>query len=178
LEHAVKLKPDICSLDIATMNSGEAAFVNPASHLRAMAEQISATGVTVELEVFDFGHARLASPLITTGAIPKSAYFQLCLSVPWGALATPTVVAEMQQLLPDGAKWSIFGIGHDQFPMAAIAAVLGGHVRVGLEDSLYVAPGRLARDNAELVEKAARMILDLGHEVATPDLARASLLGA
>ena len=178
VEHVVKLKPDICSLDVATMNFGEAAFVNPASHLRAMAEQIAAAGVTMELEVFDFGHARLASHLIATGAIPKSAYFQLCLSVPWGAPATPTVVAEMQRLLPEGAKWSAFGIGHDQFPMVAIAAILGGHVRVGLEDNLYIGPGRLARDNAELVEKAARMIADLGYEVATPDLARASLLAA
>jgi uncharacterized protein (DUF849 family) len=176
--HVVKLKPDICSLDVATMNFGEAAFVNPANHLREMAAQIAAAGVTMELEVFDFGHARLASHLIATGAIPKSAYFQLCLSVPWGAPATPTVVAELQRLLPAGAKWSAFGIGPDQFPMVATAAILGGHVRVGLEDNLYVAPGKLARDNAELVAKAARIIEDLGYEVANPGHARATLLAA
>jgi len=174
--HVVKLKPDICSLDVATMNFGEAAFVNPPNHLREMAAEIAASGVTMELEVFDLGHARLASHLIATGAIPKSAYFQLCMSVPWGAPATPGVVAEMQRLLPPGAHWSAFGIGPDQFPMVAIAAILGGHVRVGLEDNLYLAPGRLARDNAELVAKAARIIGDLGYEVATPAQSRATLL--
>ncbi|TFZ02790.1 3-keto-5-aminohexanoate cleavage protein [Ramlibacter henchirensis] len=174
--HVVRLKPDICSLDVATMNFGEAAFVNPANHLREMATDIRAAGVTMELEVFDFGHARLASHLIATGAIPTTAYFQLCMSVPWGAPGTPTVVAEMQRLLPAGARWSAFGIGPDQFPMVAIAAILGGHVRVGLEDNLYVAPGKLARDNADLVAKAARIIQDLGYEVATADQARATLL--
>jgi uncharacterized protein (DUF849 family) len=175
--HVVKLKPDICSLDVATMSFGDAVFVNPANHLREMAAQIQASGVTMELEVFDFGHARLASHLIATGAIPRSAYFQLCLSIPWGAPATPSVVAEMARLLPAGAKWSAFGIGPDQFPMVAVASILGGHVRVGLEDNLYVAPGQLARDNADLVSKAARIIGDLGYEVATPDHARANLLG-
>jgi uncharacterized protein (DUF849 family) len=175
IAHVVKLEPDICSLDVATMNFGEAAFVNPPNHLREMAAAIDACGVIMELEVFDLGHARLASHLIATGAIPTSAYFQLCLGIPWGAPATPGVVAEMQRLLPNGAHWSAFGIGPDQFPMVATAAILGGHVRVGLEDNLYVAPGRLARDNAELVAKAVRIVEDLGYEVATPDHARAAL---
>ena len=175
--HVVKLKPDICSLDVATMSFGDAVFVNPANHLREMAAQIQACGVTMELEVFDFGHARLASHLIATGAIPKSAYFQLCMSVPWGAPATPTVLAEMQRLLPPGAHWSAFGVGPEQFPTVAMAAILGGHVRVGLEDNLYVAPGMLARDNAELVTKAARIVEDFGFQVATPDYARSTLLG-
>jgi uncharacterized protein (DUF849 family) len=175
--HVLKLKPDICSLDVATMNFGEASFVNPASHLREMATAIKSCGVTMELEVFDLGHVRLASHLVGTGAIPSSAYFQLCMSVPWGAPATPTVVDEMQRLLPAGARWSAFGIGADQFPMVAIAAILGGHVRVGLEDNLYVSPGRLARDNAELVAKAARIVAELGYEVASTEQARATLLG-
>ena len=174
--HVVKLKPDICSLDVATMNFGAASFLNPTNHLCEMAAEIEACGVTMELEVFDLGHARLASHLIATGAIPKSAYFQLCLSVPWGAPGTPTVLAEMQRLLPPGAQWSAFGIGPDEFPMVASAAILGGHVRVGLEDNLYVSPGKLAPDNAALVAKAARIIEDLGYEVATPDQARATLL--
>lgn len=175
--HVVSLKPDICSLDVATMSFGDAVFINPANHLREMAAKIHASGVTMELEVFDLGHARLASHLIATGAIPKSAYFQLCMSVPWGAPATPTVLAEMQRLLPTSSHWSAFGIGPDQFPMVATAAILGGHVRVGLEDNLYVSPGKLARDNAELVAKAARIIEDLGYEVSTPDYARTTLLG-
>lgn len=176
--HVVKLKPDICSLDVATMSFGEATFVNPANHLREMAALIAQAGVVMELEVFDLGHARLASHLISTGAIPKSAYFQLCLSIPWGAPATPGVVNEMQRLLPTGSRWSAFGIGTDQFPMVATAAILGGHVRVGLEDNLYVSPGKLARNNAELVAKAARIIEDLGYTVATTDHARSTLLGA
>jgi len=175
--HVVGLKPDICSLDVATMSFGDAVFVNPTNHLREMAAQIQACGVTMELEVFDFGHARLASHLIETGVIPKSAYFQLCMSVPWGAPATPTVLAEMQRLLPPGTHWSAFGVGPEQFRMVAMAAILGGHVRVGLEDNLYVSPGKLARDNAELVAKAARIIEDIGYQVASPDDARKTLLG-
>lgn len=174
--HVLKLKPDICSLDVATMNFGDNAFINPANHLREMAALIRQAGVTMELEVFDLGHARLASHLIATGAIPASAYFQLCLAIPWGAPATAAVVSEMQRLLPPGANWSAFGIGPDQFPMVAIAAIQGGHVRVGLEDNLYAAPGRLAKDNAELVAKAARIIRELGYTVATPDQARQQLL--
>lgn len=176
IAHVIKLKPDICSLDVATMNFGEAAFINTPGHLREMAAEITASGVTMELEIFDLGHARLASHLIATGAIPKSAYFQLCMAIPWGAPATPTVVAEMQRLLPPSARWSAFGIGADQFPMVAIAAILGGNVRVGLEDNLYIAPGKLARDNAEIVEKAARIVSDLGFEIATTDQARSILL--
>lgn len=176
--HVVRLKPDICSLDVATMNFGEAAFLNPSNHLREMAALISEAGVTMELEVFDLGHARLATHLIATGAIPSRAYFQLCLAIPWGAPANPAVVAEMQRLLPNGANWSAFGIGPDQFPMVATAAILGGNVRVGLEDNLYISPGKLARDNAELVTKAARIIEDLGYQVATTAQARSALLGS
>jgi uncharacterized protein (DUF849 family) len=175
--HVLKLKPDICSLDVATMNFGDNAFINPANHLREMAALIREAGVTMELEVFDLGHARLASHLIATGAIPASAYFQLCLSIPWGAPATATVVDEMCRLLPPGSNWSAFGIGPDEFAMVAIAAIQGGHVRVGLEDNLYIAPGRLAKDNAELVAKAVRIVDELGYTVATPADARRQLLG-
>lgn len=174
--HVLKLEPDICSLDVATMNFGDYAFLNPANHLREMAALIREAGVTMELEVFDLGHARLASHLIATGALPASVYFQLCLSIPWGAPATAAVVGEMQRLLPAGANWSAFGIGSDQFPMVAIAAIQGGHVRVGLEDNLYAAPGRLARDNAELVAKAGRILDELGYTVATTAEARRQLL--
>jgi uncharacterized protein (DUF849 family) len=176
IAHVIKLKPDICSLDVATMSFGEATFVNPPNHLREMAAAISAAGVVMELEVFDLGHARLAHHLMRTGGIPPSAYFQLCMDVPWGAPASPSVVAEMVRLLPDQARWSAFGIGAAQFPMVAMASILGGHVRVGLEDNLYLAPGRLARSNAELVDKAARIICDLGYAVASPDQARTLLL--
>lgn len=178
IAHVIKLKPDICSLDVATMSFGEATFINPPNHLREMASAIDAAGVVMELEVFDLGHARLAHHLMATGGIPQSAYFQLCMAIPWGAPASPSVVAEMVRLLPAQARWSAFGIGPDQFPMVAIASILGGHVRVGLEDNLYLAPGRLARNNAELVEKAARIITDLGYAVATPDQARSILLAA
>ena len=173
--HVLALRPDICSLDVATMNMGEYAFVNVSKHLRAMAALIRSAGVLPELEVFDLGHVRLASHLIAQGDLELPGYFQLCMGVTWGAPATPEALALMRSLLPDGATWSAFGVGREQFPMVAAAATLGGNVRVGLEDNLYLEPGRLAQNNAELVAKAARIVRDLGFEVATPQDALSSL---
>lgn len=176
IEHILKLKPDICSLDVATMNVGDAVFANPVPHLKLMAEGIRKSGVIMELEVFDLGHVRLAQHLMQSGALPRNCYFQFCLAVPWGAPATPEVLASMRNMLPDETTWSAFGIGPDQFPMVAVSAVMGGHVRVGLEDNLYVAHRQLAKSNAELVSKAARIVRDLGFEVAAASEARETLL--
>lgn len=173
--HVEALKPEICSLDVATMNFGEHAFVNVPGHLREMAARITEAGVKPELEVFDLGHIRLARRLLDDGDLPSPPFFQLCLGVPWGAPASARVMELMRDLLPDGALWSAFGIGPHQFPMVAEAVRLGGQVRVGLEDNLYLERGVLAESNAALVERAVEIVREAGGRPATPVRARAML---
>jgi uncharacterized protein (DUF849 family) len=170
--HVEELRPEICSLDVATMNFGENAFVNVPKHLRDMAGRAKASGVKPELEVFDTGHVELAKKLIADGHIDTPPLFQLCLGIPYGAPATPESMIHLRNLLPEGAVWSAFGISRHEFPMVALAVMLGGNVRVGLEDNLYLSHGELAPSNAALVEKAAGIIETMGAEVATPAEAR------
>jgi uncharacterized protein (DUF849 family) len=175
VEHVLALKPEVCSLDVATMNFGEHAFVNVPRDLRRMAELIRRSGAKPELEVFDLGHVRLACELVAKGVIDSPPLFQLCLGVPWGAPATPQTMLLMRDQLPSGAIWAGFGISRSQFSMAAQAVLLGGHVRVGLEDNLYLEQGKLAPGNAALVERAVRIVEALGERAATPAEARAIL---
>jgi 3-dehydrocarnitine:acetyl-CoA trimethylamine transferase len=172
MQHIADLLPDICTLDVATLNFGEHAMVNVPKHLRAMADRAKELGVTPELEVFDSGHVLLAKQLIKEGHLKSPALFQLCLGIPWGAPATPEGMAFMKSLLPEDAMWSAFGISRGEFPMVAQATMLGGHTRVGLEDNLYMARGELAKSNAQLVERAVQIIESIGGEVADPSEAR------
>jgi uncharacterized protein (DUF849 family) len=175
VEHILKLKPDICSLDVATMNFPQYAFVNLPKQLEEMAILIQEAGVKPELEVFDLGHAWLARSMVEKGIIKGTPLFQLCMGVPWAAPGTPENMIAMRNTLPPGALWAAFGISANQFPMVAQAAVLGGHVRVGLEDNLYIAKGQLASGNAQLVERAVQIVENLGSQVASPAEARALL---
>ena len=176
VQHVLELRPEICTLDIATMNFGNRAFVNVPDHLVKMATLVEEAGVKPELEVFDLGHVRLARHLIETQGIFQAPLFQLCLGVPWGASADTESLLQMKRYLPEGARWSAFGISRAQFPIVAQSVILGGHVRVGLEDNLYLAKGELAPGNAALVKRAVNIIKSIGGDVATPDEAR-SILG-
>ncbi|MBM3517218.1 MAG: 3-keto-5-aminohexanoate cleavage protein [Alphaproteobacteria bacterium] len=177
--HILALRPEICSLDVATMNSGgvrsDSMFLNSPGHLRVMAEAIRDAGVKPELEVFEPGHILLAREMIEHGLIEEPPFFQLCLGVEWGTPATPQAMEFMSRLLPPGAQWAAFGIARQSFPMAAQSVLLGGHVRVGLEDNLYLDRGMLAPSNAALVEKATKLVELLGESVASPDEARAMM---
>jgi len=170
--HVEELTPDLCSLDVATMNFGEQAFLNVPSHLRVMAERIGKAGVIAELEVFEPGHIRLARQLIDDGWVDGPGLFQICLGIEWSQPATPEAMIYMRSLLPGDCAWFSFGIGATQFPMAAQAVLLGGHVRVGLEDNLYLSKGVLAPSNAALAERSVAIIEALGHPVATVAQAR------
>jgi uncharacterized protein (DUF849 family) len=173
LRHIEKLKPEICSLDVATMNFGPHVFMNTPIHLAEMAKRARAAGAKPEIEVFDLGHIELAKKLIGDGLIAAPPLFQLCLGIAYGAPATPEAMLAMRNFLPPGAIWSAFGISRANFPMAAQTVILGGHVRVGLEDNLYIDQGKLAPSNAALVERAVRIIEALGDRVASPTEARA-----
>mgnify|MGYP001255367809 CR=1 FL=1 len=176
LEHIELLKPEICTLDCGTMNFGDsnAVVVQTPNILRAMARRIQELGVKPEMEVFDTGHLWFAKQLVSEGLIDEPPMFQLCLGIPWGAPADTRTMAHMAQQLPTGAIWAGFGISRMQMPMVAQAVLLGGHVRVGLEDNLYLEKGVFA-SNGALVEKAVRLIRTLGAEVCTPTQARQKL---
>ena len=175
VEHVLEFKPEICSLDMGSFNFGDWVFINTPKHLAQMARAIRAAGVKPELEVFESGQIRLAAKLIADGDIAGPALFQLCLGIPWAAPATPETMLYMRDLLPAGSTWAGFGISSLQFPMVAQAVLLGGHVRVGLEDNLYLERGVFAPSNAALVERAVAVIRAIGGEVATPNEARTIL---
>jgi uncharacterized protein (DUF849 family) len=175
VEHIEALRPDICSLDVGSMNFGQHVFINTPEDLQKMAKAIRQVGVKPEMETFELGHIRLAKHLIEQGLIEAPPLFQICLGIPWGAPATPEVMMAMRNELPEGAEWAAFGIGATQFPLVAQAILFGGHVRVGLEDNLYLRRGVPAPNNAALVERAVVIIEQLNRKVATPDEARTIL---
>lgn len=168
LPHIAQLRPDICSLDCGSFNNGldEELYVSTAGMVRDMARAIRDAGVKPELEVFDLGHLRLACQLVKDGLIAAPPFFQFALGLRWGAPSDAGTMLHMRDMLPEGAVWVAFGAGAEQLPVAAQSVLLGGHVRVGLEDNLYRRRGVLA-SNAELVEDAARLVQVLGCRVAT-----------
>jgi uncharacterized protein (DUF849 family) len=176
VHHILELKPEICSLDMGSLNFGKGALINVAAHIETIAEAIRSAGVKPELEVFDTGHIALSIDMIRRGLLEPTPLFQMVTGVPWGAPANGEVLAAMKSMLPRGAEWAAFGVGRSQFPMVAQALLLGGHIRVGLEDNLYISKGELAPNNAALVRKAAQVVELLGSRLATPAEAR-TLLG-
>lgn len=174
LAHVVELRPEICTLDCGSMNYAATAYVSTPDMLRGMARIIRDAGVRPEIEVFELGHVWLAKQLIEEGLIETPAMFQLCMGIPYGAEADPRAVLAMRDLLPPGSHFAAFGIGRMQMPMAAQAVLLGGNVRVGLEDNLYLDRGVLA-SNGQLVERACEIVRLLGARVLGPAEARAKL---
>jgi len=170
--HVLALRPEICSLDVATMNLGASPIINTPGHMRAMAELIRDAGVKPELEVFELGHLEQAKNLIAEGFVEGAPLIQICLGAPGGAPARPNAMLAMKELLPPNAVWSAFGFGNLSFAMVAQAILLGGHVRVGMEDNVYIEKDRFATGNAELVAHAGRIVHDLGGKVASAKTAR------
>ena len=175
LAHVELLQPEICSLDCGTMNFGDnEIYISTPECLRKEAEMIQGWGVKPEIEVFELGHIRFATQLMDEGLIDDPPLFQICLGVPWGASADTESMMAMRNALPAGANWAGFGISRMEMPMVAQAVLLGGHVRVGLEDNLYLDRGVLA-SNAQLVERAVEIIERLGARVVGPEEAREQL---
>lgn len=175
VQHIVELRPEICSLDMGSLNFGKGALINVPNHIEIIAAAIKSAGVKPELEVFDSGHIALARHMIQQGLIESDPLFQIVMGVPWGMPATTEMLAAAKSLLPPNAKWAAFGISRWEFPMVAQAVLLGGHVRVGIEDNLYLEKGVLAPNNAALVEKARRIVELMGASIATADEARGIL---
>jgi uncharacterized protein (DUF849 family) len=177
LAHVEEVMPEICTLDCGTMNfaaGGEYIMANTPGMLRAMARRVQELGVRPELEVFDTGHLVFVHELIEEGLIDAPPLIQLCMGIPYGAPADVATLLAMVARLPPGAVFSAFAIGRLQLPFAALAPVIGGNVRVGLEDNLYLSRGRLAT-NAELVERAVSILEAIGVRVLGPDEVRERL---
>ena len=162
VEHIAALRPDIATLDLNTMNSGAEVVINTPRNIRRMAELIRAAGAIPEIELFDSGDCHLARDMIADGTLAAPGLFSLVLGVKYGFNATPETMIYARGLLPQGAVWTGFGIGRAEFPMAAQAWLLGGHVRVGMEDNLYLAKSILAESNAALVTRAVEILRGLG----------------
>jgi uncharacterized protein (DUF849 family) len=175
VEHIAKLKPDVCSLDLNTMNSGPDVVINTPKNVRIMAGVMVDAGVKPELEIFDSGDMHLALDLIADGTLQGPGLWTFVTGVKYGFGFSPETLLYARSLLPAGAVWSAFGIGRFEFPCVAQAVLAGGHVRVGLEDNIYIEKGVLAKSNAELVAKARRIVQDLGGALASPAEARAML---
>ena len=163
LRHVKECMPEICSLDCGTLNFGNdnTIYISTPPILRRMAELVKEWGVKPELEVFDLGHIRFASQMVKEGLIADPPLFQICLGIPWGADQSVDTMKAMKDHLPSGASWAGFGISRMQMPMAAVAVAMGGNVRVGLEDNIYLDRGVLAT-NEQLVTRAIEIITRMG----------------
>jgi uncharacterized protein (DUF849 family) len=178
VRHIEMTLPEMCSIDVCTQNQvdgdSEYVYLNTQSTLRKMAARFQALGVKPEIEVFAPGDILLANQMLAEGLFDAPPMYQIVMGTRWGLPATPETMIYMRSLLPAGAVWAAFGIARMQMPMVAQSVLLGGNVRVGLEDNLYLQRGVFAT-NGELVARARAIIEHLGCEVAKPDEARAML---
>lgn len=176
LAHVEELLPEICTLDCGTMNFNEADYVmtNTPGMLRAMGGMMTALGVKPEIEAFDTGHLWFAKQLVEEKVLNPDALVQLCMGVPWGAPDDLNTFMAMVNNVPSTWNWSAFSIGRNQMAYAAAAVLAGGNVRVGLEDNLWLDKGVLAT-NAQLVERAASIVTNLGARILGPEEVRKKL---
>lgn len=174
LAHVAQLRPELCTLDCGTMNfaaGGDYVMTNTPDMLRAMARHVQELGVRPELEVFDTGQLVMVKDLIAEGLIDDPVLIQLCMGIRYGAPDDPGTLLNLVRSLPPGAVFSAFAIGRMQLPYVAMAVLAGGNVRVGLEDNLYLGPGRMAT-NGELVERATTILRAMNVRVLGPDEVR------
>jgi uncharacterized protein (DUF849 family) len=172
MAHVEELRPEICSLDMGSMDKGKNVYINAEKHVRESLRRIQAVGVKPEMEIFDAGHLLFARSLLNEGLFEPPPIIQICLGMIWGAPATTETMLYLRGLLPPDAVWMSFGKDLAQFPMIAQTVLLGGHVRVGLEDTAWIEPGELAPSNAALVDRTVKL-LDLIHaSPASPNEAR------
>jgi 3-keto-5-aminohexanoate cleavage enzyme len=186
IDHISALKPDMAALNMGSMNYAiyseknktfyhDHVFANPFSDIRFFLERMNAVGTRPELECFDTGHINNAWPLIDLDVLRPPYQFSLIMGVLGGIPASTRNLVHQVDALPPGAHWQVIGVGLRQWPLVAAAISLGGNIRVGLEDNLYLAEGQLARSNGELVAKAASLVQMLGGAVASVAEARQML---
>jgi uncharacterized protein (DUF849 family) len=171
MQHVRELLPEICTIDCGSMNFGREVVINRLGDLENMAAIAKSLGVKPELEVFDYGQIGIARHLVDASLVEGRPLFQLCLGIAGGTPATTAALLALREALPANAHWGAFGISRHEFPVLAQTAIMGGNVRVGLEDNLYLTAGQLA-SNGQLVEKARQILSLLDIDVMTPAEAR------
>lgn len=177
VKHIQLIKPDICSLDFNTMNqANDGIRLNHKKIVKQMLHLIQEAGTKPELEIFGSGDFMLAREYVKEGLVKGNPLWQFALGVKYGFESSPQAIHYFHSMLPENSLWSAFGIGKEQMPMVANTWLYGGHVRVGLEDNIYLEKDVLAKTNAELVIKAVRIIKDLGGGIANYQEARSIYL--
>jgi uncharacterized protein (DUF849 family) len=154
------------------MNSGKQVVINTPGNVRRMAKVINDAGVKPEIELFDSGDIALMNDLLKDGTLRGPILASFVMGVRYGFQPSPETILYARSLLPSDAEFTAIGIGRTAFHAVALSFLSGGHVRVGLEDAVYIAHGRLAPSNAAMVEKARRIVEDLGGQIATSREAR------
>lgn len=172
VQHIAEFRPEICTLDLNTMNSGREVVINTPRNVRKMAAVINGAGVRPEIELFDSGDIELMKDMIADGSLKGPVLCSLVMGVKYGFQPCAETITYARDLLPPDAQFTAIGIGRWMFPTVALSYLTGGHVRVGLEDGVYLSKGRLASSNSELVRKARRIVEDLGGEIASVAEAR------
>jgi len=172
IAHVLKLRPEICTLDLVTAQVFGGIVISTEQVLTAMAEQVRAVGVRPEIELFDSGDAVLAKHLINKGALDGPGMYSFVMGLNYTMPADTETMLYIRNLLPAGAQWQGFGIGRMQYPMAVQSCLLGGHVRVGMEDNAFISKGVFAKSNAQAVQKVKHLVTELGPEIATTRDAR------
>lgn len=168
----LELKPELASLDAGSINLGGLVFINTPEFLEAAAKKMKEMGVKPELEIFDVGMMTTCLRMREQGSLEDPLHFQFVLGTPWGSPATPKSLLYLCDLLPEDSTWSIIGIGKNHLPMSMMALIMGGHIRVGMEDNIYYERGVLVQRNSQFVERIVRLSKEYGREIATPDEAR------
>ncbi len=178
IAHIPELQPDMAALNMGSMNYAiysekkkkfyhDFVFQNPFGDIQFYLEKMNEAGVRPEMECFDRGHIHNARPLMDMGILKPPYQFSLIMGVLGGVPGTTKDLVQQVDALPPGSHWQVIGISLEQWALVAAAITLGGNIRVGLEDNLYVAPGQLAQSNGELVAKAATLVRLIGAEVAS-----------
>lgn len=168
----VELRPEMATLSCGTCNFGSDVFMNSEEYMEKFARRMKELGVKPEIEVFERGMIENALRLVKKGLLDTPLHFDFVLGVPGACPGTPEDLMHMVRSIPAGSTWTVAGIGRAETPLAVMAIILGGHVRVGFEDNIYYHKGVLAESNAQLVERVVRIAKELGREVAVPDEAR------
>ena len=166
------LKPELVSFDAGSINLGGSIFINTPEFLETLSRQTLAAGIKPELEVFELGMVQTCLRYLGQGLLKAPLHFQFVLGTPYGSPATVKTLVHFSELIPPGSTWSILGAGPGQLPLAVVGMVMGGHVRVGLEDNLYYSKGVLATSNAQLVERVVKIAKEFGREIASSQEAR------
>ncbi len=166
------LNPELVSFDAGSVNMGENVFLNPPEFLDALAKETLARGIKPELEVFEVGMVYTCLRYLEDGLLKPPLHFQFVLGIRGGMPATVKSLLHLTEIIPKGSTWSVIGAAQGQLTMAMAGLVMGGHVRVGLEDNIYYSKGVLAKSNAEFVERVVRIATEYGREIAAPDEAR------